>query len=250
MRNGLTRRDFGVLTGAIGLVAALGGRAAAATGVRREVFGRSVQGRELSAYAVGRDDAPARLLVVGCIHGSETAGLPIVARLLRAVPPAGAQLWLVPSANPDGALRGTRQNARGVDLNRNFPAGWHPNGARGGTYYPGPKALSEPESAALATLIRRLRPHVSVWYHQHLDVVDLSGGDPAVERGYARRVGMRLEQLSRYGGSVATWQNLTFPGTTAMVVELPARVPGPMQVRHAGAVLAAAADLAAGPPTG
>ena len=43
-----------------------------------------------------------------------------------------------------------------------------------------------------------------------------------VERRFARLVGMRSEQLTRYPGSVAGWEHHTFPGTTAFIVELPA----------------------------
>jgi murein tripeptide amidase MpaA len=58
------------------------------------------------------------VLVFGCIHGNETAGI-AVARALERVR-AGADLWIVPNLNPDGAARGTRQNGRDVDLNRNW----------------------------------------------------------------------------------------------------------------------------------
>jgi murein peptide amidase A len=58
------------------------------------------------------------------IHGNETAGLAITSALRRIRPPRGVQLWLVPELNPDGVAAGTRQNADGVDLNRNFPYLW------------------------------------------------------------------------------------------------------------------------------
>ncbi len=208
------------------------------------VFGRSAQGRALSVTTVGDPAAPVRVLVVGCIHGNEPAGVGVVDRLVPASPPPGVALLLVRTVNPDGERLGTRQDARGVDLNRNFPTRWAPAGPHGSTYYPGPSAASEPETRAVMRLVAQQRPAVTVWYHQHLDLVDLSGGDPAVSRRYARRAGMRAAQLQRFGGSVATWQNATYADATAVVVELPARVPSALLARHAGAVLAAARDAA------
>ena len=53
-------------------------------------------------------------------------------------------------------------------------------------------------------------------------MVDESGGSLAVERRFARDVGLPLARLEREPGSVVTWENHRFPGTTAFVVELPA----------------------------
>ena len=91
---------------------------------RRIVFGHSVQGRPLVAWTYGSARASRRILVIGCIHGNECAGLAITSALRRRPVPRGVQLWLVPEANPDGAAAGTRKNADGVDLNRNFPYRW------------------------------------------------------------------------------------------------------------------------------
>jgi murein peptide amidase A len=93
--------------------------------------GRSVDGRRIVAVRRGRADAPMRLLVTGSTHGTESAGHAIVARLRKMTPPDGVQVWTVRTFNPDGAARGTRQNARGVDLNRNFPYRWRAGGGRG-----------------------------------------------------------------------------------------------------------------------
>ena len=196
--------------------------AAAVAAAGSTLAGRSVQGRPIRALRVGSPRAPIRVLVVGAIHGDELAGEAIVRRLRRAHPPRDVQLWLVDTVNPDGAAARRRQNAHGVDLNRNFPVGWRGGGRPFDTYYPGPHPLSEPESRAAAALIRRLRPRITVWYHQHLGIVVRGGGDLALQRLYSRRSGLRLRRLPHYPGTATGWQNHEFPGDTAMVVELPA----------------------------
>ncbi len=197
---------------------------------RRVVFGRSAGGRALSMLGVGDPAAPRRVLVVGCIHGDETAGVPLVTALARGPAPSGFRLLLVGAVNPDGRAAGTRQNAHGVDLNRNFPFGWRPGGAPGDTYYPGPRPFSEPETRAIAALIRRERPTLTIWFHQHLDLVDLSGGDARVERRFARLIGERAVRLAPLTGTATRWQNHTFPPSTSFVVELPAGPLPPGQV--------------------
>jgi murein peptide amidase A len=187
--------------------------------VRRVVLGRSLEGRPIVAFEVGDPGAARRELVVGCIHGDETAGVAIVRRLER-TSPVGLDLWVVPVLNPDGAAAGTRGNARGVDLNRNFPWRWK---ALRGPVYSGPRPLSEPESKIAYRLIRQLRPQVSIWFHQPLDVVDESGGAAALERRFASGVGFTLARLPREPGSVVGWENHVLPGATAFVVELPDR---------------------------
>ncbi len=220
------------------LALALVGSAAGGEGPRRVPLGNSAQGRAIEAVELGDPAAARKVLVVGCIHGNECAGVAIVRRLERMAPPKGVDLWLVESFNPDGRAAGTRVDARGVDLNRNFPWGWQD---LEGLTDSGARPLSEPESRAAYRLILRLRPAVSIWFHQHMSLVDGSGGDAAVERRFARLVGLPFVTLPRYPGSVTTWENQALPGKTAFVVELPAGSLTPAQAaRFAGAVLAVA----------
>jgi len=141
--------------------------------------------------------------------------------------------------DPDGVAAGTRGNADRVDLNRNFPWRWRP---LTGLYYSGPHALSEPESRIAYRLVKRIEPGISIWFHQHLDVVDESGGAIAVERRFARLTGMRLARLAREPGSVVGWTNHQDAAGTAFVVELPAGKLNPTAVsRYVRAVIALAA---------
>ena len=231
----------------VGLVAllalALVGSAAGGGGPHRLQLGNSAEGRAIEAVEVGDPAAARKVLVVGCIHGNECAGVAVVRRLEQMAPPKGVDLWLVESLNPDGRAAGTRVNARGVDLNRNFPVGWQ---RLGGVFDSGARPLSEPESRIAYRLILRLRPAVSIWFHQHMSLVDGSGGDAALERRFARLVGLPFVPLARYPGSATTWENHALPGKTAFVVELRAgALTAAQAARYAAAVLAVSRPLAA-----
>ena len=187
-------------------------------GRRTVALGRSVDGRLINAVETGDLDSAQKVLVVGCIHGNEPAGIAIAQRLER-TSPRGIDVWVIRVLNPDGRAANTRQNARGVDLNRNFP--WHWQRLEG-VYDSGSRPLSEPESRIAYRLIVRLRPRLSIWFHQHLRVVDDSQGSVPLERRFAHLVGLPLLPLTDYPGSVTSWEDHHFRGATAFVVELPA----------------------------
>jgi protein MpaA len=184
------------------------------------------------AYERGDRSAPATL-VVGVIHGTEPAGLAVIAQLRRMPLPPHVHLWLVPTANPDGLAAGTRENAHGVDLNRNWPAAWVHTGVSG------PRPLSEPESRALRAFILQIKPKLTIWYHQPL--AEVYGSDPHVSvlKRYARLSGLPYRKLTAPRGAATRWQRRQFPGSPAFVVEFPA---GPISTatarRNAKAVLA------------
>ena len=199
-------------------------------------LGRSWQGRPIEAIEVGNPSGTP-VLVFGCIHGNETAGIAI-ARALERLSPRDLDLWIVPDLNPDGVAAGTRQNAHGVDLNRNFPWRWRP---MSGVYESGPQPLSEREARIARALILRLRPHVTIWFHQHLDMVWASGGDRRIEKTFARVSGLPYHPMPQLAGSAISWQNNDVAGTTAFAAELPAGLLSASSVaRYVRAVLAAA----------
>jgi protein MpaA len=217
--------------------------AAPAVASAPERLGHSGEGRAIVVYRAG-DPHGTRILVMGCIHGNECAGLAVV-RALRRVRGGPADLWIVPNLNPDGYAHGTRQDARGVDLNRNWSTGWRGGGRPFDTYYGGPRPFSERETRIARRLILRARPRVTIWFHQHMDLI-WAYGDPGTRAGriYARAAGMRLYHHPSLPGTSTLWQDHHLKGTAALTVELPAGRLSARQVRrHVHAVLTVAADL-------
>ena len=185
--------------------------------------GHSVHGRAIRPIVLG--DGPRTLLVVGCIHGDEPAGMAVTAALVRAGALPGTEIVVVQTVNPDGCLvLHTRQNARGVDLNRNFPSNWARLGHRGSLQWSGPRALSEPESRYVVALVRALRPAVTIVFHQHEDVVRAWGHSRATARRFAALLGGLLPYRDERWpyGTEANWQNHAFGDEASFVVELPA----------------------------
>jgi protein MpaA len=201
--------------------------------------GHSVDGRAIRPVVLGSPAAPHRVLVVGCIHGNETAGITIVQRLIASRAPAGTEIVAVTSVNPDGCARGTRQNAHGVDLNRNFPSNWAAIGRKGSYQWSGPRPLSEPESRYSVALIERLRPQITIWFHQPQGVVRAWGQSIPTARRFARLAAYPYRSIEWPYGTASNWQNHRFPGTASFVVELP-----PGRATHVGRWVSAIREIA------
>ena len=163
-------------------------------GWRVEEYGRSRDGVPLRVFMPERD-GPVTGLLTAAQHGEEADAALLVRRLLERVPGTETRWAVIPVLNPDGLLAGTRQNAAGVDLNRNFPAAtWEPGETF--TYPPGidpeirvlvnrtnrsstgAHAGSEPETQALTALVERLDPPLVVDIHSPLELIYVRGDVP------------------------------------------------------------------------
>ncbi len=128
-------------------------------------IGWSVELRPIEAIAFGSGGAP-RLILAG-VHGDEPKSVHVAQQLCAELAgcPTRSFLLVVPVVNPDGYARRRRRNARGVDINRNFPAAdWSP-GARRSRFYGGPEPVSEPETRAVADLITQCQPAEIITIH-------------------------------------------------------------------------------------
>ena len=190
------------------------------TVVTRTVIGTSVQGRDIVAFRLGEPARPRvrTVVLLAAMHGNEAAPSQILRSLVKGRPVIGLDLWVVPTYNPDGVAAGTRKNANGVDLNRNFPYDW---ADLDGSYESGPRPGSEPETKAMMAFLDQVDPSAILSFHQPLTGVDTDTKNPRLARRVARKLNLPRRTLDCGGtchGTMTGWFNHTHRGA-ALTVE-------------------------------
>ncbi|GKT13327.1 DUF2817 domain-containing protein [Acidovorax sp. SUPP2522] len=188
--------------------------------------------RDVPPAGLAPGTVPLRVLVVGAMHGDEPTAASLALRWIgfaetRLLPTRRPVHWrFIPALNPDGMLAkpATRVNARGVDLNRNFPTPnwerdapiyWEKRTRRDPRRWPGPAALSEPESQFLHTQMAQFEPDLVVSIHAPYGVLDFDGPQPPPSR-LGR---LRLDQLGIFPGSLGHYGSVHL-GLPVVTIEL------------------------------
>ncbi len=171
------------------------------------IVGKSVQQRPIMCLVLG--DGQDVTLIMATIHGNEAAGTPLVRSLswyLRQHPEmlAGRKVVLMAVANPDGMVHGSRYNAKGIDLNRNFEAKNRVNSKQTGL-----KALSEPEARAIRQVITQYRPDRIVTIHQPLNCIDYDGPAQMLAERMGQYCALPVKKLGARPGSLGSYAGVT-----------------------------------------
>lgn len=196
--------------------------------MHQTVLGRSVRGRSIVGYlSVHR--ARGGTLIFGGFHGDEPKSVHVASKLIEhlqvnlhsAVPP-----WMVvPIVNPDGYEKRRRRNARGVDINRNFPTDDWTLGKRNSRMFGGERSGSEPETRAVMRAVEEFRPERIITIHSISDGRECNNFD-----GPGRRLAQILSRFNRYPvtssigyptpGSFGQWAGIEL-GMPTITLELP-----------------------------
>ncbi len=202
-------------------------------------IGTSLNGRAITAYYYGSGNTT--ILFTGGIHGTEASGSYILKDWIAHLDanafkiPADRQVVVIPDTNPDGLAAGSRDNARGVNVDRNFPtSNWKTDINSANGFRPGgggASAGSEPETKALMSITSQLRPRLEVSYHAQGSIVGASAcsASSGIARSYASSVGYgtmigTAEETMGYEltGEYEEWICEAY-GTPAILIELPTR---------------------------
>lgn len=191
--------------------------------VEKRVIGKSVAGRPINAYHLGESGrGNPKVVLISTMHGDEPHTRDILLTFRDGKPVHRLDLWIVPLYNPDGLKRGTRKNARGIDLNRNYPYRW---ADLDGDYESGPRPASEPETRAMMRFLRDVDPRWIISFHQPLHGVDTDTKSPKFSRRVARHLNLPRKNFDCGGvchGTMTGWFNANFKGV-AITVEYGAR---------------------------
>ncbi len=174
---------------------------------RYRIVGTSVQRRPIMCLELGAGSDVT--FIMATIHGNEVAGTPLVRRLswyLRENPAmlAGRKVVLMAVANPDGMVYGSRYNAKGVDLNRNFQAANRINNKQSGM-----TALSEPEARIIRQIIQQYEPDRIVTIHQPLNCIDYDGPARMLAERMGQYCALPVKKLGARPGSLGSYAGVT-----------------------------------------
>ena len=161
--------------------------------IGNSVLGRTIDAIHFTAAGYAKPRPPA--LLFAAIHGDEAVTQLMLERLADDLVerPPGRDTWIVPCANPDGVLAGSRNNANDVDLNRNFASTSWGTLRRPG-YNPGAAPEDQPETQALVALIDRVGAARLIALHATYRMINWDGSGEALARECAERCGYPAER--------------------------------------------------------
>lgn len=218
----------------------------------QQTLGHSYQRRPITGYfylpehlSPSNEALTLETVLMGAFHGDEGISTELLLCLHHTLETTSvnmsAPFAIIPAVNPDGLALSTRVNARGVDLNRNFPTqNWqHENQET--PYYSGPTPGSEPETQVIVDFLTRFAPAKIISLHSPYEVINFDGPAQALAHAMAQHNGYPVVESIGYPtpGSFGTYAGIE-RNIPTITLELPERVPiAQVWQEHHPALLAA-----------
>lgn len=176
-----------------------------------ELFSTTACKLPVHSYSFGRSGP--KVLILGGVHGDEQEGVAAAWGLIdhfREIFSLNLNLTIVPQFNADGILMHTRQNSRGVDLNRNLPTQDWSKQFKNARYNPGPSPKSEPENVALVNWIDLHKPSMIFSLHSWKPMLNINGKCRPEAEVIHKITGYSIEEDIGYPtpGSLGTYSGL------------------------------------------
>lgn len=145
--------------------------------------GKSASGQPIYEITLGNPNASHNVFIVSSLHASEYQNTLLMMDLIEDAAPnytADVCYYIIPMANPDGIFISQsgqypkwKANGIGIDINRNFPAGFGNNSssAPGYAFYAGPAPFSATEAVAVNNLLTARKYDCAISYHQQGQII-------------------------------------------------------------------------------
>ncbi len=181
-------------------------------------IGQTQQGRDIIVEQWG--DGENRILLVGCIHGTEDIGVRLINQTMFYLNKHpewldGKTVYMLPLLNSDGAVMGIRGNRENIDINRQFPT---QNFGRG--WFHGEKPLQSIEAEVLMSFILKVQPDRILVLHQPLDGIDFDGPAKELAQHLSDKTNIRIHRLGGRSGSMGTFFGRELGGSV-VTLEIP-----------------------------
>lgn len=152
----------------------------------------SKNNNEIKLVEKGGNNLAKTILIIGVVHGDEPQGKFLIENYLQNCnSETKNRLLFIPCLNPDGLVLNTRQNANGIDINRNFPTkNWGVNVSENPEYFGGENSSSEIETKFVIEILEEFSPNVVLTLHAPYKVVNYDG--PAQE------IAERISEIINY----------------------------------------------------
>ncbi len=130
------------------------------------------------------------ILIIGVFHGEEPQGEYLINKFLKTdLSNIKNKLLIVPCLNPDGMKKNQRQNANGVDLNRNFPTkNWTISENK--EYFGGMSPASEIETKFMINILDNYKIDAILSIHAPFKIVNYDGP--------AKELAEKISQITNY----------------------------------------------------